>query len=228
MTKHECRRTNDECVFFIVLKFSLRALLLSKLCFSFTARSCWMSRRRRNRVSGRGQRFPNRLWEPELVGRRSAEPEGPRKTPPESWPGWLRFRWSFLLDQDGVDLPGATSILLGTDLIIGSCARAWRLLFIDVIVIVFVALRFRAQIIRCHCGQIMLLQFFVTLPHFRRHLVEIFLRFDGTAEEQFPLRIFRCQKFLALFVFDPQLAFVIGKNNLRFAQIDRGSLECAV
>jgi len=47
-----------------------------------------------------------------------------RKTPPESWPGWLRFRWSSPLDQDGVDLPGAMSSLLGNDLIIRNSARA--------------------------------------------------------------------------------------------------------
>src|SRR6266550_6817332 len=104
------------------------------------------------------------------VGRRSAEPQASwiplrrAKTPPESWPGWLRFRWSSLLDQDGVDFPGAMPNLLGTDLIIGNCARA-RGLFIHIIVLVRVALRFRTQIIRCHCRQIMLLQFFVTLPH---------------------------------------------------------------
>src|SRR5437588_9474991 len=129
-----------------------------------------------------------------------------RKTPPESWPGWLRFRWSSPLDQDGVDFPGAMSSLLGTDLIVGNGARA-RGFFINIVILVAVViLRFRTQIIRRDCRQIMLLQFFVTLPHFRRHLVEIFLRFDRTAEEQFPLRILRCQKLFALFVFDPQLA----------------------
>src|SRR5438874_11310074 len=153
---------------------------------------------------GTGAKVPKQTLGTRTGRATSAEPEGPRKTPPESWPGWLRFRWSSLLDQDGVDLPGATSNLLGTDLIIRNCARARRLL-INIIVLIRVALRFRAQIIRCHCGQIMLLQFFVTLPHFRRHLVEIFLRFDGTAAEQFPLRIFRRQSLLALFVFDPQL-----------------------
>src|SRR5438874_9305286 len=148
------------------------------------------------------------------------------ETPPESWPGWLRFRWSPLLDQDGVDFPGAMSNLLGTDLIIGNCARLRVVLFLFVVVCVAIILR--AQVIRCNCRQIMLLQFFVTLPHFRRHLVEFLLRFDRPAEEQFSLRIFRRQKFLALFVFDPQLALVIGKNNLRPIQIDRGSLERAV
>ena len=64
------------------------------------------------------------------VERRSAEPQASwiplrkAKTPPESWPGWLRFRWSSPLDQDGVDFPGAMSSLLGTDLIIRNRVRA--------------------------------------------------------------------------------------------------------
>src|SRR2546430_16876346 len=87
----------------------------------------------------------------------------------KAWPGWLRFRWSSPLDQDGVDFPGAMSSLLGTDLIVGNSARA-RGFFINIVILVaVVALRFRTQIIRRDCRQIMLLQFFVTLPHFRRH-----------------------------------------------------------
>src|SRR5438874_8454681 len=83
-----------------------------------------------------------------------------RKTPPESWRGRLRFRWSSPLDQDGVDFPGAMPNLLGTDLIIGNCARAWGLLIdviVNIIVLVGIAIRVCAQIIiRCHCRHIML------------------------------------------------------------------------
>src|SRR5438128_5079804 len=122
----------------------------------------------------RGKGFPNGVWEPE---QRTAEK---RKTPPESWPGWLRFRWSSPLDQDGVDFPGVMSNLLGMDLIVGNCARLRLFLFLFVVRVVIIL---RTQIIiRCHCRQIMLLQFFVTLPHFRRHLVEIFLGLDRAAE----------------------------------------------
>src|SRR4029077_8255894 len=96
--------------------------------------------------------------------RRSAEPQASwiplrnAKTPPESWPGWLRFRWSSPLDQDGVDFPGAMSSLLGTDLIIGNGARL-RFVLVLILFVVRLVIILRTQIIRCHCRQIMLLQF---------------------------------------------------------------------
>src|SRR5438477_12993130 len=74
----------------------------------------------------------------------------------------------------------------------------------------------------------MLLQLFVTLSHFRWHLIELFVRFDRTTEEHFPLRILRGEEFLAILVFDPEFPFVIGEDNLRFVQVDGGPLERAV
>src|SRR5207248_10923425 len=59
-----------------------------------------------------------------------------RKTPPESWPGWLRFRWSSRLDQDGVDLSGGMSSLIGNDVLIRDSARACRVVIYIVLLIV--------------------------------------------------------------------------------------------
>src|SRR5438874_4787538 len=95
------------------------------------------------------------------------------KTPPESWPGWLRLRWSsplLALDQDGVDFPDTMSNLLGTDLIVGNRA-CLRVSFL--VLLVSIILAFSAQIPRRHRRQIVLLQLFVTLPHLPRHLIQI-------------------------------------------------------
>ena len=74
----------------------------------------------------------------------------------------------------------------------------------------------------------MLLQLFVTLSHFRWHLIKFLVCFDRTTEEQFPLRILRGQEFLAVFIFDPQFTLVIRENNLGLVQIDCRALERAV
>src|SRR4030095_12422096 len=80
---------------------------------------------------------------------------------------------------------------------------------------------------RCRrdCRQIVLLQCFVTLTNLCRHFVEILFCFDGAAKEQFALRVLCCEHVLAVDCLDFHFALVIGKNDLRFAEIDLGGPE---
>src|SRR5687767_345461 len=101
------------------------------------------------------------------------------------------------------------------------------ILFVVLVAVLAVVLLVIDKRVRNHPRQVGDLQLVETLPHFRRHLVDLFLRIDRTAKEKFPLRIFRRQDFLPRHGLELQLALVIAENDRRFAEIDRGRLHRA-
>src|SRR4029077_17024665 len=85
-----------------------------------------------------------------------------------------------------------------------------------VVVIVLIICIVRIGVVRAICvgsrrgrGQVILLQSVVTLTHIGRHLVEVCLGFDWTAEKQFALRILRREQFSSVHVRQFELAFVV-------------------
>src|SRR6266496_2164867 len=74
----------------------------------------------------------------------------------------------------------------------------------------------------------MFLQIFVTLTNLGRQFMEIFLRLDRTAKEQFALWILGREKFLPVYCFQFHLAFIFGENYLILTNIDLCGLKSAV
>jgi hypothetical protein len=73
-----------------------------------------------------------------------------------------------------------------------------------------------------------LLQLLITLTNIGGHFISILFGLDWSAKEQFSLRIFCGKYFFSIHIFQLHLAFIVRKNDLRLAEVDPCSLQCAV
>ena len=117
------------------------------------------------------------------------------------------------LDQNDVEIEIRRSGRRGSGQLTWSTLASLAVVIVSVRVVVPIVLRVRYRSAsarrrrrRRERGQILLLQLVVTLAHFRRHFIQLFLRIDRSAEDGSSLRIFRGQNFLPGNVLQLQLA----------------------